>query len=592
MASDRKVIIKILDDISPSQVKLRNLSRPIDGLNNMFINELGQVEKRKGYAKYNTDSIGDDHAITGLHRFYNESDSSKELLTAWNTKLYKLASTAGHAATALTSKTGTDYTHTADAETFFANFYDHCYIVNGKDAVAKYKTHVRSVGMTVPTAPTLNKLIDGDLDEEADYYFKVTYVDEDGYESNGGTASAALTSGTSGASEDGIKINIPTSSDDKVVKRRIYRTTGNGAIYYYDGEVADNSTTSYSSTKADNLLGSRLHITHGIPPSGSHLICKRRNKMYYGHEESIYWSETTSPDYVDAAWFMKTGGREKITGMIEQLSVLPVMTQASIERLAGTDTDNFEFKNTFSFKGNYAPRSICMCENLVFYLSFDGIYYFDGTQSQELNKKLSKYIQDNLNEAYIDKSAAVYYKGLYLLSYPKGANTVNSETIIIDIDNKSFSVYNFGFSCYSLWNRMGDGEQLFSGSTSVGRVYELFSDHLDDDGSAIACYDKTDFMDFGIPDLYKDFRDIYIKVKSTTGTALRMYYTLFGRDGMGSETYKDLTMTANKTQWYRVPLIGGGQEGRSIQIRPYVSDKYDVTFMGYMIVFDTYPEEY
>jgi hypothetical protein len=39
-------------------------------------------------------------------------------------------------------------------------------------------------------------------------------------------------------------------------------------------------------------------------------------------------------------------------------------------------------------------------------------------------------------------------------------------------------------------------------------------------------------------------------------------------------------------------LVGGGQEGRAIQIRPYVSDKYDVTFMGYMIVFDTHPEEY
>jgi hypothetical protein len=228
----------------------------------------------------------------------------------------------------------------------------------------------------------------------------------------------------------------------------------------------------------------------------------------------------------------------------------------------------------------------------VFYLSFDGVYYFDGTQSQELNKRLSKYIQDNLNDTYIDKATAVYYKGLYLLSYPKGASTVNSETIIIDIDNKSFGVYNFGFSCYSLWNRMGDGEQLFGGSTSVGRVYELFSDHLDDDGSAIACYDKTDFMDFGIPDLYKEFRDIYIKVKSTDGTALRMYYTLFGRDGMGSETYKDLTLTADTTQWYRVPLVGGGQEGRAIQIRPYVSDKYDITFMGYMIVFDTHPEEY
>ena len=52
-----KQIYRILDDLSPSQVKLRSVSRPPEGLYNMFINEKGQVEKRKGYAKYNTDEI-------------------------------------------------------------------------------------------------------------------------------------------------------------------------------------------------------------------------------------------------------------------------------------------------------------------------------------------------------------------------------------------------------------------------------------------------------------------------------------------------------------------------------------------------------
>ena len=52
-----KIIYRILDDLSPSQVKLRSVSRPPEGLHDMFINEKGQVEKRKGYAKYNTDEI-------------------------------------------------------------------------------------------------------------------------------------------------------------------------------------------------------------------------------------------------------------------------------------------------------------------------------------------------------------------------------------------------------------------------------------------------------------------------------------------------------------------------------------------------------
>jgi len=591
--AQEKVIVKIFDDLSPSQIKLRDISRPIDGLKNMFINEYGQIEKRKGYAKYNTDSIGSSHAITGLHTFYNEGDLSKTMIAAWNTKLYKLASAAGHAATALESESGTDYTQTADSDTYFANFYDLCYIVNGEDAIQKYgETYVRSVGITVPDAPTSNALINGSLDEEADYKFKVTFVDEDGYESNGSEASAIITSGTSGDSEDGIKINIDTSSDDKVTKRRIYRTVGNGAIYYYDGEVDNNTTTTYNSTQGDSTLGSRLHITHSTPPSGAHLIEKRRNKMYYAEGDNLYWSETSAPDYVDAAWFLKTGGREKIKGLIEQVTVLPVLTESSIERLAGTDTDNFEFKNTFTKKGCYAPRSVQIYKNMVMYLSFDGIYYFDGTEAKELHKKLSSYIQDNINDDYIGVAAATVYKDLYILSYPKGSSTINSESIVIDLVNKVFGVYDFAFSCYNLRDRMGDGELLFGGSTSIGRVYQIDNGVLDDDGSAIACNDETGFMDFGIPELYKEFHNIYIKVTSTTGTSLRMYYTLLDDNGIASETYKDLTLTANKTKWYKIDLEGGGQRGRAIKIRPYVSDKYDVTFEGYMIVFDAEAKEY
>jgi len=76
-----KNIVRILDDISPSELKLRNMSRPPDGLNNMFINELGQAEKRKGYVKYNKDLIGEEKLkIVGMHRFYKQDTAQKEFI--------------------------------------------------------------------------------------------------------------------------------------------------------------------------------------------------------------------------------------------------------------------------------------------------------------------------------------------------------------------------------------------------------------------------------------------------------------------------------------------------------------------------------
>lgn len=588
-----KAIVKIYDDLSPSEIKIRNLSRPPEGLKNMFINELGQAERRKGYAKYNIESLGTEHPIVGLHRFYNEFDKSKEFITAWNTKLYKLSPETGHAATALESESGSDYVFTADSETFFENFYKHFYAVNGKDAVVKYNgTYIREVGMTVPDAPTMNSLIDGDLDDNADYRFKVTFVDEDGSESNPSEASPPITSGTSEANTNGIKINIDTSSDDKVTKRRIYRTDGNGAIYYYDGEVADNITTTYDSTRGDITLGTEIEINHYPPPSGAQLICKRGNKLYLANNEDLCISYTTWVDYFPAAWFMKVGNRQAITAIVEQLNTLPVFTENSIERLLGTDEDNFEFRNSWSDKGCYAPRSAVICNNLLFFLSYDGLYSFDGVNSSPFYERFNKYIRDNINYNYINKAAAVFHNGIYLLSYPKGISTVNSETVYVNTKNMTYGVYDYAFSCYSNWKRFGDKNELFGGSTSIGRVYQLEDDFETDDGSDIECSDESDYMDFGYAEYWKNFYHLYIKVKTTSvteGVKLDFNYKL---DNETDYRTFELALEENTEKWYKIDLPGGGLRARAIKLKPSIKDKYNIAFTGYMVVFEIESEEY
>ncbi|GAI32180.1 unnamed protein product [marine sediment metagenome] len=64
-----KQILKILDDLSPSEIKLRDLPRKPDGLYNMHFNEYGQLVKRAGHSGYNV-SLGAGK-ILGMHRFYN-----------------------------------------------------------------------------------------------------------------------------------------------------------------------------------------------------------------------------------------------------------------------------------------------------------------------------------------------------------------------------------------------------------------------------------------------------------------------------------------------------------------------------------------
>ncbi len=572
-----KLIWKVLDDLSPSQNKLRNLPRKPDGLYNFKLNEYGQLVKRAGYSKYNTTSLGASHKIDGMHRFY-QKDLSKEFLVAWNGKLYKISETTPWGGTALKSDTSTDLSLTADKETFFADFNDVCYIVNGVNGVFKYdKTFARIMGITPPsTACEGTGAGAGGYLGAGDYKYKYTFVDEDGYESN---ASDPVTI-TAAALNTISLTSIDNSSDPKIASKNIYRTAVGGELYYYEGTIADNTTTTFSSTIPDTSLGTILKVDHTTPPTTSHLITKRRNKLYLAYEDYLYPSYLGDVEYFPALWRLRTGNSQKIMGLLEQLTALPVATVDSIERLVGTDHDNYELKNSYSTEGCLAMRSYVNCDNLIVYLGFNGINYFDGTTSGIFSKALNKYIRDNIVDAYRHLSCAIYWDNKYILCYPKTGGTYPTETIWYDLKTRTYGVYSFAFSCFSLWDKGTDGLKLKGGSNTIGQIYSVF-DGLDDDGSNIEAYDQIDYLDLGIPEREKNFYKIYVRCEVTTESTLTVYY----QTDIDTEANVTVTLTAAKDQWYELDLPSDVR-GRAIKIRPRVSNKYAVKFKGYMIQYD------
>jgi len=580
-----KKIYRILDDLSPSEAKLRNLPRKPDGLYNMHLNEYGQLVKRAGYAKHNTDAIlpANGSKIAGMHRYYKQ-DLTKKFLVAWYKKIYELPDNGG-TAVALTDCPDLG----PNADTYFADFLNTCYIVNGVNGVFKYNANgFGSVGITKPATPTVSLTGSGSSLGVGNYRFCYTYIDDDGYESNPSDVSNSVT--ITAAKE---KVTVPLSGT--TYKKNVYRTSVNGAIYYFD-EGVDKATTSFLSTRADNTLGDEVKYDHTAPEATSHLITKRREKLYIAYNDYLYPSHTSDVEYFPPLWRLRTGNSQKITGLLEQLTALPVFTDDSVERLVGTDEDNFEFQNSYSTEGNIAIRSLVDCDNLLVYLGFNGIFYFDGTTSGIFSQALNKYIKDNINYTYAHLSCATYWDDKYILCYPNKnltGSTVPNESIYVDLKSKTFGIYSYAFSCFSLWNRGTDGLRLFGGSNAEGRVYEIagltdYNETTEKD-VAIACYDSPEPIDLGIPDIWKQWFNIYIKVKTTLGTALTMNYTL--DDGTETSATSQ-PLIAGKTLWYKFDLGGGGQRARAIKIRPYVSDTYDVTFMGYAFVFDLEAPEY
>ena len=133
MASKKK-IFRIGNNLDPfCQVKLKDLPREV-AIKNMSFDEWGNLIKRAGYTKYNTNSlsaVGDDHKITGLHRFYMQTESSKYCLVVCDTGIYVLAEANGHAAGLSLA------TVTTDSDAYFIDFVNRCLIANGKENLMK-----------------------------------------------------------------------------------------------------------------------------------------------------------------------------------------------------------------------------------------------------------------------------------------------------------------------------------------------------------------------------------------------------------------------------------------------------------------------
>jgi len=347
---------------------------------------------------------------------------------------------------------------------------------------------------------------------------------------------------------------------------------------------------------ADISLKSALHTDHNAPPGAPSLVVKRLSRVNIAIDDDLYvsknYDKTTgvrSVEYFPSTNYFPTGNGQKITGLIEQLGGLPVFTENTIERLVGTDEENFEYRNAHQEDGCIAKRSVVNCKNYVVYLSFKGIYIFDGVSARAIDVafggRLNKYIRENINYSYAHLSCATYYDNKYLLCIPTGESAVPNITVYYDFETKTYGVYSFAFSCFSKWDKGGDGLSLKGGSNTIGRVYKVF-DGLDDDGSAITAYDEIEPIDFGIPERYKQWYSVFVKIKSTDGTAFKFYYKL---DNDTDWTLVSKTITKNTTKWYRIGLGEGGKRARALQPKPYMSDKFYFEIHGFAVCFDVEP---
>lgn len=160
------------------------------------------------------------------------------------------------------------------AHAFFRNRLLIATYYNGLWWVDPETNAVRKAGVPVPS--TAAALADGGAGvlTAGDYRGVFTFVNDQGHESNP-SASASVTLGAS-KKIAWTSIDVgPTGT----AKRRLYRTTQDGATYLFLAEIADNTTTTYDDNNPDASLGSAAPSLNTIPPEAIRSIAVNESRV-------------------------------------------------------------------------------------------------------------------------------------------------------------------------------------------------------------------------------------------------------------------------------------------------------------------------
>ena len=245
----------------------------------------------------------------------------------------------------------------------------------------------------------------------------------------------------------------------------------------------------------------------GSPPLGKSITLSDERVWVTGVTSkpySVYYSDDLNPEN----W---TGGEDAAgqidvptwdggvcIGVTTTFSDVVIWKTNTVHRVLGTYPGVYEVKEVYSAVGAIAERTIVSSGAKAFFLSKDGLYYYDGVSADTLLGDKAKDIV--INPSYVQNAVSIIYKNKLYCAFPEGTSTTNNAVFVYDLLNGALMVWR-GISVTDFMEY--NDELLFS--TSAGYVL-----HIDDaattfDGTSISAYWETPWQDL----------DAYRKTKTT-----------------------------------------------------------------------------
>lgn len=189
--------------------------------------------------------------------------------------------------------------------------------------------------------------------------------------------------------------SVPTSADSQVDTREIWRTVGNGALYFKVGEIADNTTTTFTDTVADyaglwsvsgaDVLQDELLEFDNAPPdddwddcagphNGAMFWCRSQNA---GEKGRVYYSPIGRPE--SQRGFIQITDDDDPTQKLVVWNGLWCFTEGGIYQILGTDP--YSYRQVRGAPGTTKPHTVQATPFGILYEADDGVRVFNGAVS-------------------------------------------------------------------------------------------------------------------------------------------------------------------------------------------------------------------
>ena len=248
-------------------------------------------------------------------------------------------------------------------------------------------------------------------DDTSTWNYRVTFVDDAGFESNAGTT--ITQSNTTGSTDYGqINLtNLPISKNPSVVKRLIYRTVASGATYLFHSAVNDNVTTSVEDTTPDTSLGTDqppllgdLIFDHAPPSSSGLTLIWKRTAFLAGdplNPNILTYSRFNLPQAFPINNAIEFDDR--ITGLFSTYLGIVVTTETAYYRILGDNPDYTVDKVIDGF-GGVGGRAVGTGREVGWAVDRDGLRLYDLRQalkiSEVIRDRVDAFDKSNLEDAH------------------------------------------------------------------------------------------------------------------------------------------------------------------------------------------------